>query len=56
MKLAIDDKCKDSFRLIKFEKTYRYIIYKVQDEKVVLTLPFRLRRNSEYENKLGIVS
>jgi hypothetical protein len=29
MKIAIDDKCMEVFKQLKFEKTHRYIIYKI---------------------------
>ena len=56
MKLAISDKCKESFHEIKFNKKYRYILYKVEGEKVVLTLPFRLRKATENEHRHGKLS
>lgn len=35
MKIAIDDKCSEVFKLLKFEKKYRYIIFKIEKEQVV---------------------
>lgn len=53
MKVAISDKCGESFHAIKFDKKYRYIIYKIEGEQVVFTLPFRSRKKSENGHKLG---
>ncbi|EFX61265.1 hypothetical protein DAPPUDRAFT_70036 [Daphnia pulex] len=36
MQIAIDDKCKEVFKQLKFEKLHRYIIYKIEGEKIVV--------------------
>lgn len=36
MKIAIDDKCLEEFKQLKFDKKFRYIIYKVEKETIVI--------------------
>ena len=39
MKIAIDDKCQEEFNFMKFDKKYRYMIFKVateETEKIVV--------------------
>ena len=35
MQIPIEDKCKEEFERIKMDKVYRFIIYKVEEEKIV---------------------
>ena len=35
MKIAIDDKCSEVFKQLKFEKKHRYVIFKIEKEQVV---------------------
>lgn len=56
MKSNIDDKCVEAFKELKFSKKNRYLIYKVDNEKVVT---FALPRSSirqVKEKKIGPTS
>ena len=35
MKIAIDDKCNEVFKHLKFDKKHRYLIFKIENEQVV---------------------
>jgi hypothetical protein len=56
MQIAIDDKCKEVFKQLKFEKLYRYIIYKIEGERIVMDETHRLSINTESEIKHGTSS
>ena len=56
MKTAIDDKCLEIFKQLKFEKKYRYIIYKVEGEKIVNIERLRWSNKLVSVNKVGTIS
>ena len=56
MQLKIDDNCQVEFKKLKFEKKYRYIIYKIDKKQVVHLFRFRLLKKLERRNKIGEVS
>lgn len=39
MKSNIDDKCGEVYHDLKFKKSYRCIVYKIDQERVVRTFP-----------------
>jgi len=53
MKSNIDDQCAQYFKELKFNKKHRYLIYKVDNERVVLPLLSRSSRKAEKENTTG---
>ena len=54
MKSNIDDQCGQLFKELKFNKKYRYLIYKVDGEKVVFAILFRLSKKLERGNMIGL--
>ena len=54
MKSNIDDQCGQLFKELKFSKKYRYLIYKVDEEKVVSAIEHRLSKKLERGNKIGL--
>ncbi len=55
MKIAIDDKCSEVFKQLKFEKKHRYIIFKIEKEQVVKSWSFRLLKVLVKENTIGVI-
>lgn len=56
MKSNIDDHCITSLKSLKFDKSHRYLVFKVQDERVVLPLPSRSSSVRANEESHGIPS
>lgn len=56
MKSNIDDKCSEIFKELKFNKKHRYLIYKVDTEKVVSLHSSRSSKRMEEEKKIGPTS
>lgn len=56
MKSNIDDQCGEIFKELKFNKKHRYLIYKVDNEKVVHSHLHRCSKRKEKENKIGPTS
>ena len=56
MKSNIDDQCSQLFKELKFNKKHRYLIYKVDNEKVVAPCLFRSLKRLEKENNNGQTS
>lgn len=53
MQLAIDDKCQEELKHLKFDKNIRFIVYKIQDEHIVKTLWSRSLKMWERDKKIG---
>ncbi len=53
MKIAVDDKCGEVFKQLKFEKIYRYVIFKIEHEKIVRYKTCSLLTGQVRELKLG---
>jgi len=53
MKSNIDDQCGEIFKELKFNKKHRYLIYKVDTEKVVYLDSSRSLKREEREKKIG---
>lgn len=53
MKSNIDDQCSEVFKELKFSKKHRYLIYKVDNEKVVSVHSPRSSKREEKEKKIG---
>lgn len=53
MKIAIDDKCSEVFKQLKFEKKHRYVIYKIEGEKIVSMKILRWSNQPEIVNRHG---
>ena len=56
MNSNIDEKCPVVFNEIKMGKKHRFIIYKVESEKVVLFALYRLSKVWDREKRIGITS
>jgi hypothetical protein len=56
MKIAIDDKCKLEFDNLKFNKAYRYLIFTINQEKIVRLLAFSLFSRRGKGIKHGMIS
>lgn len=54
MKSNIDDQCGEVFKELKFNKKHRYLIYKVDGEKVVNFCSLRFFKREEQEKKIGL--
>ena len=54
MKSNIDYQCLQIFKELKFSKIYRFLIYKVDGERVVSAILDRFWIKLEPENKIGL--
>ncbi len=54
MKSNIDDQCGQAFKELKFSKTYRYLLYKVDAERVVSIILFRFWIKLQRESMIGL--
>lgn len=55
MKIAIDDKCSEVFKQLKFEKKHRYVVFKIEKEQVVYSWWYRLLKVLVRENTIGVI-
>lgn len=53
MKIAIDDKCLEVFKQLKYDKKHRYVIYKIEGEKIVSMEILRWSNQPEIVNRHG---
>jgi len=56
MKSNVDDQCGELFKELKFGKKHRFLIFKVDNEKVVTFASSRSSKKEEKGNKNGVPS